>query len=127
VYGGQEVNPAFPKPSQVKKKPEAVKVFRDGREVCNQLTRAGRDEYERRKRVMWERQGKRCCLEGLVDGCPGKLNWEDAAFEHEAGRGHGGGKRDDRIEINGKPTNGVAHWTCNGKKGSKRMDYNDVP
>jgi hypothetical protein len=56
--------PAFPKPSQVKKPPVAVKVFRDGREVCNLLCRAGADEYQRRKRVAWEEQGHRCSIGG---------------------------------------------------------------
>lgn len=108
--------PANPKPSQVRKKPEAVKVMRDGREICNQLCKEGRDEYERRKRVMWERQEKKCFLCGL------KLGWAEAMFEHWDGRGHGGGHRDDRIEKDGKPYNGVAHPTCNSDKGSKRYN-----
>lgn len=114
--------PAFPKPSQVKKKPDPVRIFRDGREVCNMLTTAGRNEYFRRIRVMWERQGKRCCLEGLVDGCPGKLALSEATFEHQDGRGHGGGHRDDRIEKDGKPYNGAAHSKCNLLKGSRRIN-----
>lgn len=108
--------PAFPKPCQIRKVPEAVRVLRDGREVCNLLTKAGRDEYERRKRVMWERQGKRCFL------CGERLAWGEAMFEHWDGRGHGGGHRDDRIEKDGKPYNGVAHPLCNSLKGSKRYN-----
>lgn len=90
------------------------------------LTKAGRDEYARRKRLMWLRQGKRCCLEGWIKGCPGKLALADAVFEHEAGRGMDGGHRDDRTLKDGKPYNGVAHAWCNSLKGSRRMNYNDV-
>jgi hypothetical protein len=106
--------PAFPKPSQIRKTPEAVKTFRDGREVCNLLCKAGRDEYERRKRVMWERQARKCCL------CGFKLAWSEAMFEHWDGRGHGGGHRDDRIEKDGLAYNGVAHPKCNSLKGPLR-------
>ena len=73
---------AFPKPGKVQK--PAVKVFADGREVCNMLTKAGRDEYERRKTLMWQRQGYRCCLEGYIEGCAGKLARKDAAFDLRA-------------------------------------------
>jgi len=125
------VIPAFPKPGQIKKPKPAVRIFRDGREWCNMNTKAGRDEYDRRRRVMWERQNKRCCLEGIAPDCPGRLSWEYATFEHENGRGHGGGKRDDRIEIEGKWINGVSHPQCNVWKASRRYNYNsdlsDIP
>ncbi len=101
--------------------------FDDGREVCNLLTKAGRDEYQRRKRAMWERQKRRCCLEKMVRGCPGRLRWPDAVFEHQDGRGMDGGRRDDRTEKDGKPLNGVAHPICNGLKGSRRVNYHEVP
>ena len=113
--------PAFPKPSQVKKKPEAVRIMKDGREICRLNIKAGMDEYVRRKRAMWERQNKRCCLEGLIPDCPGKLRWEDATFEHSEGRGHGGGHRDDRILVDGSPQNGVSHPHCNVAKASRRL------
>jgi len=122
--------PMFPKPGQIKKQPEAVKVLKDGREICNMNTTAGRKEYFRRIRVMWERQDKVCCLYGKVEGCPGRLSIVDATFEHQDGRGHGGGHHDDRIEkpdpVTGeiKPYNGAAHNLCNMRKGSVRMDYN---
>jgi hypothetical protein len=102
----------------------------DDREICNLLTKAGRDEYFRRLRVMWLRQGKHCCLEGWVKGCPGYLKIAEATFEHQDGRGMDGGHRDDRIERldkktgQMKPYNGVAHWQCNREKGSVRIDYN---
>ncbi len=110
-----------------KKAKPAVRVFRDGREWCNLLNKEGREEYARRIRVMWERQGKRCCLEYWVPGCSGRLALADAVFEHQEARGMGGGRRDDRIEIDGKPYNGAAHAWCNSKKGSTRMDYLEVP
>jgi hypothetical protein len=36
----------------------------------------------------------------------------------------GGSTRDDRIEKDGQPYNGAAHWKCNNEKGSKRINYN---
>lgn len=93
---------------------EAVKIFRDGREVCNLKTVSGRLEYRRRIELMLSRQGGRCC------NCPLPCSIEDATFEHEFGRGLGGGLRDDRIEINGKPVNGASHLWCNLKRGSNR-------
>jgi hypothetical protein len=102
-------------------------VLRDGREILNLLTKAGRDEYMRRIRAMWERQGRRCCLEGWIEGCPGKLRLADAVFEHQEGRGMNGGHRDDRIERNGRPLNGAAHAWCNSMKGSRKINYHEVP
>jgi hypothetical protein len=115
----------FPKPADIKGEPVTVRVFKDGREACNLLTKSGRDEYGRRLREMWERQGKRCCLEGVIKECPGKLALSDAVFEHQDGRGFSGGHRDDRILKNGKFYNGAAHAWCNSRKASCRIDYND--
>lgn len=103
--------PAFPKPSQVRKKPEAVKVMRDGREVCNLNCTAGREEYFRRRRVAWETQGKICALCGL------RLNWKDAVSDHKEPRGMGGGSRDDRQE-----NIQAVHGLCNTQKGSRRLN-----
>jgi hypothetical protein len=125
--------PAHPKPKDQKRKPDAVRVFRGGREVCNFLTKEGHDVYEQRKRAMWERQGRRCCLYGHIPECPGKLNWADTTFDHEVPRGYDGATRDDRIEIRVKKKdgtikvrwqNGAAHLNCNTRKGSRRIDYN---
>jgi hypothetical protein len=114
--------PAFPKPSQMKKQQVAVRIFRDGREVCNLNIKAGRDEYDSRKLKMHQRQGGLCCLCGL------RLAKKVMAFEHQDGRGMNGSHRDDRTEKDGKPYNGVAHWDCNSEKGSKRTPYViDVP
>jgi 5-methylcytosine-specific restriction endonuclease McrA len=107
----------FDKPKN-QKKPEqpAVRVFKDGREQCNQLTKKGRDEYERRKRVAWEGQNKICAI------CRQRLNWADTTVDHKNPRGMGGGSRDDRQE-----NLAAVHWLCNTEKGSKRSGYYDVP
>ena len=120
--------PAFPKPSQVKRELPHVKVFPDGREVCQ--TRLdhpegaeGRAEYKRRKEAMWKRQKGICCLYGFFPQCPGKLLLKECSFEHEDGRG--GGKRDDRISLpDGTWINGVSHLQCNSAKGSKHIPFN---
>ncbi len=117
---------AIPRPGEMKKEQVAVRVMADGREVCNILCKAGMDEYMRRIRAMWERQNKRCCLEAFVSSCPGRLALADATYEHQDGRGHGGGHRDDRIEKDGKPYNGAAHRLCNSLKASRRIDYNEI-
>lgn len=110
-----------------KGKQPAVRIFKDGREICNLLTKPGRDEYDRRKRAMWERQRRRCCLEGWIEDCPGNLKLAEAVFEHQDGRGMNASHRDDRIEKDGKPYNGVAHAWCNTKKGGVRINYHEVP
>ena len=120
--------PAFPKPSQVKRELPPVKVYPDGREVCE--TRMdhpegaeGRAEYKRRKKAMWDRQKGICCLYGFLPECPGKMELKQATFEHEDGRG--GGKRDDRISLpDGTWINGVSHLLCNSLKGSRHIPFN---
>lgn len=113
----------FPKPGD--RKPVAVRVTREGREIINKATAEGGREYRRRVLAMLERQFFRCCLEGYAPGCPGWLTAEDATFEHEWGRGMAGAKRDDRIEYkNGIWVNGAAHALCNSWKGSRYIDYN---
>lgn len=108
--------PTFPKPGQEKKPQEAVKVYRNGREKCTD-TKAGRDEYERRKRIAWEDQGKTCKI------CGKKLNWSDSFVDHIRPRGMGSGFRDDR-----QPNIAAVHWACNSAKGSRRIEeFLDVP
>ena len=92
-----------------------VKIYPDGREVCLK-TVAGRREYGRRIIEMWHRQSGSCYL------CGSHLFLEDITFDHENGRGMSGCKRDDRAEINGKPHNGAAHYTCNALKGSMSLE-----
>ncbi len=125
------MTPAFPKPGQVKKEHPAFRVFSGGREVCDLTRKAGRDEYASRKLKMHERQKGICILYGHAPNCPGRLNKSEMEFEHEAGKGHGSGHRDDRIEVldpktgKMKPQNGVAHPWCNSWKGSRRINYHD--
>jgi hypothetical protein len=107
--------PMYPKPGQVKKKPESVRVLKDGREILNMLTKQGRDEYIRRRRVAWESQtevvGKRTIH--ICSICKQELLWKDATSDHKRSRGMGGGTRDDRQE-----NIGAAHFLCNQQKGS---------
>lgn len=98
---------------------EAIKVFPDGREVC-QRNDAGWAEYDRRLCVMVKRQGFRCawCLHlfGFVIGNP--------TFDHEDGRGLGGSHRDDRIlHADGTWKNAALCRKCNGLKGSQRFAW----
>ena len=89
----------------------AVRLYRDGREVCEN-SKAGWIEYKRRVKVMWERQGRRCCL------CGRPLALGNATFEHQRRRGMAGSRRQDAIESSdGTPVNGCAHWVCNQERG----------
>lgn len=106
-----------------KRKFEAVHVYPDGREVCSS-NQKGYAEYIRRRDLMALRQ------KGLCDLCGEWMKPDDLTFDHEDGRGMGGGKsganRDDRIEIpdvNGdlQPYNSAVHWVCNSKKSSVRL------
>ena len=89
----------------------AVKTYPDWREVCNMSNPLGRAEYFRRLGEMVERQGYVCAICGSDEG---------AYFDHEAGRGAGGGLRDDRIEVDGHWQNAALCYNCNQEKGSKR-------
>jgi hypothetical protein len=118
--------PAFPKPGKTHKHVGHVRTFRDGREVIKTSTRAGRELYRLRLRMMWERQGRICGLQ-ISKKCPIKLPLRLAQFDHSGGRGMGGssggaGKRDDRILIDGEPVNFAACAYCNAEKGSRRLD-----
>jgi len=115
------------KPGWQKKKPKPLIRFPDGpggREVINLSCPEGFAIYRERVRAMWTRQKGVCCLSRHLASCPGALRFEDAVFEHEYGRGFEGCKRDDRIEKDGRPLNGAAHYSCNREKASKAIYYN---
>lgn len=97
----------------------AVRKYPDGREVC-QNTKKGWQEYKTRVTRMVVRQDCLCCLCSKYFDLEGLKGVTRATFEHTDLRGMGGAKRDDRIEIDGKPINGAAHLQCNSAKGSKR-------
>lgn len=118
---------AFPKPCDLKNNPWVVKTYPSGRQVCNKLTAEGRREYNQRKLAMLVRQEGRCCLEAYAPMCPGSLLPSESTFDHEHGRGAGGGKRDDRIQLpDGTWINGACHELCNAWKGSRYIPYNQT-
>lgn len=124
---GENYVPLFPRPRDIEREPEHIRFMEDGREVVNMATSQGRSEYRHRIGLMLSRQKNRCCLEGHCPTCPGYLRLVDASFEHEHGRGAGGAKRDDRIELpDGRWVNGAAHRWCNGWKGSRYIPYNQA-
>lgn len=86
----------------------------DGAEVCILDTHRGRTEYRARTWAMAERQ------RGLCADC-GKPMGDDVTFDHANGRG--AGKRDDRIEVDGRWQNAALHLRCNSSRGSRRMPY----
>jgi hypothetical protein len=111
---------AFPKPSQIRTRREPVTVYPDGREVCDLTTAAGLREYRRRILIMLQRQNYQCGIKTSLFCDPTFLPFEIATFDHQDGRGSGGGHRDDRIEKDGEPYNCAACAWCNAEKGSKR-------
>jgi hypothetical protein len=76
--------------------------------VCRD-TRAGRDEYARRRYNAWSDQGQCCAI------CRLPVIFERTVTDHIEPRGMGGARRDDRQE-NIQAT----HPLCNMEKGSKR-------
>jgi hypothetical protein len=97
---------------------EAYRTYPDGRQVCTDTT-AGKHEYHRRLTEMYERQDGLCAI------CGCWMAPEQATFEHEAGRGSGGGHRDDRSEVDGHWQNAALDWGCNVAKGSRRYHWQD--
>jgi hypothetical protein len=111
---------AAKKIGQAERPQPAVKVYKiSGREVCSK-TPEGKAEYALRLDLMCIRQDWLCgCGCGLyMTQVPDRFN--TATFDHEDGRGSGGGHRDDRIVKDGKPYNRALRYICNGNKGSKR-------
>jgi hypothetical protein len=91
-------------------------TMRDGREVCSQTVR-GKREYRIRTLAMAKRQGWLCAL------CGSPMTESSVSFDHELGRGMGGSRRQDKIEVDGKRHNAAVHVLCNGVKGSRRVPY----
>jgi hypothetical protein len=79
--------------------------------------KAGKQGYYNRTILMLERQGMTCAI------CGRSLHYIWAEFDHEAGRGSGGGHRDDRIEVDGLWQNAALCRGCNSEKGSKRYHW----
>lgn len=100
-------------PKKVKR--PAVMIFPDGREVCSE-TKQGRRIYFGRLYVMEVRQGFKCAICERIAG-------SQMQFDHQNGRGHGGGHRDDRIEVEGSWINAALCEACNILKGSKRYKW----
>jgi hypothetical protein len=122
----------FSRPCEVKKEQPAVKIMRDGREICNQLTKSGRDEYRGRTKTMFNRQGGRCGLQ-ISPQCKernGRWPFDQIQFGHEVSRG--GGKQDDRIEVLDPKTGKMKQQCralcpfCNSLQGSRKMSDFDV-
>ena len=94
-----------------------VRTFSCGRQECLTKTASGGREYKRRLGVMIQRQLGRCAMCRKV---------RELTFDHEAGRGSGGGHRDDRIwQEDGQQKNAALCVECNGLKGSKRYSWID--
>lgn len=121
---------AFPKPKDEKRGEQPpVRIYRDGREVC-QNNKAGRIEYALRVDTMLRNQGGKCGLQITLEckAIKGRLSRSYAQFGHPRSRGFGGGKRDDRLTIDGKPSGAKAlcSW-CNIKQSSRPItDFDEV-
>ena len=106
---------AFPKSAtQRPDRNDAVRVTKDGREICRNQA-----EYKKRTIAMAERQGWMCGC-----GCGRRMTMQTATFQHTDLRS--GGRRNDTI----KPYRNVkGQWVqneawlgdCNGQQGSVRV------
>ena len=105
-----------PNPKPAKRKPEPV----DSTTVVCPPTPTGRREYLRRIIEMVDRQRNACAI------CELPLIYLEATFDHEAGRGMGGGRRNDLIEHeDGSWMNAALHARCNAEKASRRYKWQD--
>ena len=96
---------------------EALKIYRDGREECLN-TAAGKREYKSRLEQMVIRQHYRDPITNEY------IETFTAQFDHQAGRGHGGGHRDYRIVLpDGTWQNAALSAKSNSLKGSKRYHW----
>lgn len=83
----------------------AIKTYRDGR-----VKLTGQD-YTAHKMKVWESQGRMCASCGLY------VSFSQAEFDHHAGRGMGGGKRNDTDE-----RNTVKHRWCHSLRHYQERD-----
>lgn len=98
-----------------RKKLPPIEIFPDGREICRRETKEGARIYRERTDEMARRQGLKCAICHL---------WKDLWFDHEAGRGSGGGHRTDAIlDRKGEWINAALCYECNSEKGSKRFKW----
>jgi 5-methylcytosine-specific restriction endonuclease McrA len=104
--------PMFPRPSDIKDEPVLERVYKDGRTKINQLTKAGRELYQQRKRIAWEKQGKICPI------CKKRLTWADATTDHIRPRSLGFDDREENIQ--------AVHYLCNIRKGSQQNYVEDL-
>ena len=73
--------------------------------------------YRTRTYEMEVRQGFKCAICTRISG-------SSMQFDHQDGRGHGGGNRDDRIvDDQGNWLNAALCAACNTLKGSKRYHW----
>lgn len=94
----------------------AFETLPDGREVCAK-NHAGRQEY-------FPGQGASAALpDRHLERTRPVLTILNTTFDHEQGRGMGGSRRDDRIEIDGKWINAAVTSEANFEKGSKRYHW----
>lgn len=100
---------AFPKPKDLKGKPEPIKFYPGGREVLNLLTAVGKRVYQNRVRIAWFKQKGLCAI------CGNPLYLVEATADHIKPRKMGASERDDRQE-----NIQAVHGLCNSQKGSKR-------
>lgn len=100
-----------------KKAPDPWTTHRDGRQVCHDSA-AGKREYRWRTELMWQRQGETCAIGNHF------ITVEEATFDHQDGRGHGGGHRTDAInDAEGNWINAAVCNHCNILKGSRRFTW----
>jgi hypothetical protein len=115
------IQPLLKPCQQKRRRAEAVRVYRGGREVC-QKSKAGLAEYKRRTIEMVDRQGNICgiCKDPSVPMRPIEdHSFLSATFQHADGRGSGGGRRNDSIAP--ETGNCAAHLKCNLELGSRRQ------
>ena len=95
---------------------EFSKIYADGREKLLDNA-AGKRVYRARTLEMWERQKGLCAI------CANSIDETQATYDHERGRGLGGGNRDDRIIRDGEWMNAMLCMACQGVKGSRRYEW----